>query len=237
MMHRVYISASTQKENIGVGNYGNEQDRMMQLSDRILYWLRTQKYTVFRNQPNWSLEQTVNDCNKLACELFVDNHTNSGPNSAQGTEVYYYGQGGTSTQSYAIAKKLYDRIAPLSPGKDRGVKPDTCLYPTGLYVIQKTNPPACLIEHIFHSNIADVNDFVNSIDTYAKESAKAIVEYFSEKWTEPVTQEQTITELVNEMILDGIISDKYYWLNVLNGNITPKPEYLQVAFRRAVNKI
>lgn len=244
--HRIYVSASTQDKNVGVGQYGTEQDRMQQLADRIAFWLKTQKgrFEVFRNQSGWTLEQTVNDCNKLACQLFFDNHTNAGASEtvagdggAEGTEVYYYGQGGTTCKSYQFAQILYKYIAPLSLGKDRGVKPDTALYPTGLYVIQHTDPPAVLIEHIFHTNYAEVDDFLKRIDEFAKATAKAVVEFFNEKWEEPVVKERTIESLVDELFKDGIITDKIKWINVLSGKESVNLQYLQIAFSRAVSKI
>lgn len=245
--HRVYVSASTQGKNVGVGQYGTEQDRMQHLADRVAYYLKTQKgkFEVFRNQHGWSLEKTAKDCNNLACELFIDNHTNAGEEEtvvdgkgAEGTEVYYYGPGGKDSNSYKIASILYKHIAPLSPGGDRGVKPDTSLYSSGLYVIRNTKPPACLIEHFFHTNHEEVNDFLKTIDEYAKREAKAICEYFGEKWDEPaLTKEQTIKALVKEMVKDGIVTDELYWYGVLIGEIQVNPDYLQIAFRRAVDKI
>lgn len=236
MKHRVYISASTQKENIGVGQYGNEQDRMQFLADRISYWLRTQNglFEVFRNQPGWSLEQSVNDCNNLACEIFIDNHTNAGSLVADGTEVYYHG---TSVKGTKLAQCLYDQIALLSPGKDQGVLSDTVLYANGLYVLRETNPPAALIEHIYHTNIAEVEHYITHIDDYAKKTAIGIANYFEEKWIEPICPKCTISSLVETMIQKGLITDREHWTNVLNGTIVANPEFLQILFTRAVVKI
>lgn len=213
MAYRVYISASTQKENVGVGSYGTEQDRMMQLADRVKYWLKTQgKFEVFRNQPGYTLSQTVNDCNNLACELFIDNHTNAGPASVGGTEVFYNHKTGTTSKGYKIADLLYKYIALLSPGKDRGVLPDN-RYVGSLFVIQKTTPPAALIEHIFHTNLTEVNDFLHRLDEYAKAEAKAVCEYFNEKWIEPqtVTPLPPIANLVQELS-KTIVIDKAKWI-------------------------
>lgn len=237
--HRVYIAGSTQKENIGIKPYGSEQDRMQYFSDRVKYWLETQKglFDVFRNQSGWSLEQTVKDCNALACELFIDNHTNAGSPTAEGTEIYYYGPGGVTGNSYRLGTTLYRFIAPISPGKDRGVIPDTSLYKSGLYVLQHTTPPAVLIEHIFHTNKVEVDDFLSRIDVYAKAEAQAACAYCGEKWTEPITPVQSIETLVEELIKDGVVTDRALWEQVLKGIVPAKPEYLQIAFRRAVDKI
>lgn len=236
MKYRVYIAASTQKENIGVNQYGTEQDRMQFLADRVAYWLKTQtgKFEVFRNQPGWTLQQTVNDCNRLACVLFVDNHTNAGNPLAQGTEVYYH-EG--SAQGKVLATSICDKIAPLSPGKDQGVLSDKILYLNGLFVLRSTTPPACLVEHIYHTNVIEVEHYLNNIDLYAKAEAQGICTYLGEKWIEPLTPIQTINLLVDNMAKDGLITDKEYWVKVLKGEITPKPEYLQVVFGKATSKI
>ena len=150
-MYRVYISASTQKENIGLSTYGTEQARMMQLADRVAYWLASQKgkFQVFRNFYNWTLSQTIADCNGLNCIMFVDNHSNAGSPEACGTEAYFHDG---STKGEKLAKAIYNQVAPISPGKDRGVMRDTVLYPSGLAVLKGTNCPATLVEHMFHTN-------------------------------------------------------------------------------------
>jgi N-acetylmuramoyl-L-alanine amidase len=234
-MHRVYISASDQEHNIGVGNYGSEAGRMHPFSDRVKYWLETQKgkFVVFRNSPGWSLKQTVNDCNNLACELFVENHTNAGrkeqtagDGGAEGTEVFYWTQGGTKSKSYVLASSLYKHLAPLSPGKDRGIRPDSTYSGGSLYVIQETNPPASLVEHIFHTNYEEVEDFLARTDEYAKEEAKAICEYCEETWIEPAVKHYRMYRVVSGDTLWLIASEllgngrRYPEIKSLNGLAT-----------------
>lgn len=182
-MHVVYMSASMQIDNIGAGNYGTEQFRMFQLSDKAATLLQNDaRFIVHRNQPFWSLKQLVDDVNSK-CDrnaIFIDNHSNAGELFlSEGTEVYYYGKGGLDSDSYRLANELYSLIAPLSFGKDRGIKADTTLYTSGLYVIQNTIPPACLVEHFFHSNIVEVNQFLDTIDDYAYAIYKAVLSYFN----------------------------------------------------------
>jgi hypothetical protein len=50
-------------------------------------------------------------------------------------------------------------------------------------------------------------------------------------------KQDDIEILVENMILDGIVSDKDYWAGVLRGQIVPKSNYLQIAFQKATNKI
>lgn len=208
MPYRVYISASTQKENIGVEQYGSEQFRMMYLAARVKYFLATQgnKFIVFRNQENWTLRQTIDDCNKLVCNIFIDNHTNAGGKGCDGTEVYYHKN---VTNGKRLATLLNDKIAPLSPGSDRGVLSDLTLYNSGLAVLRETTCPAALIEHIYHTDPAEVRQFVCNIDAYAKAEAKAICEYFGERWIEPNDNSKKSLDT----ILAECINNSSEWLN------------------------
>jgi len=218
---------------------------MMQLADRVKFWLETQPYfIVFRNKPGWTLAQTAIDCNQKDCDLFIDNHTNAGSiekavdgKCAEGTEVFYCGPLGITSKSYKIASILYKHISPLSEGGDRGVKPDTSLYSSGLYIIRHTIPPACLIEHIFHTNYAEVADFLMTLDEFAKAEAKAICEYFGVTWKEPITEVESVGLLVDELVEKGVVTDRDLWYKVLMGEKQANPEYLQIAFRRAIQKI
>jgi len=228
MAHRVMVSASTQHENVGVGAYGTEEDRMMFLADRVKYWLETQKgqFNVIRNEKGMTLAQTVELCNNMACELFIDNHTNAGASAAQGTEVYYYGQGGTNSNSYKISKLLYDRIAPLSPGKDRGIMPDTSLYKSGLYVVQHTNPPACLIEHMFHTNQTEVIHMIEHADEYAKAEAMAICDFFNIQWQEACVSSGGIHVVVNGIDINAKMDVK---ATMVNGRVLVPARFLAEA--------
>lgn len=235
MAHRVMVSASTQKENVGVGQYGTEQDRMMFLADRVKYWLETQKgqFNVIRNEKGMTLAQTVELCNNMACELFIDNHSNAADDtSTGGTEDYYYGQGGTNTNSYKIAKLLYDRVAPISPGKDRGIMPDTTLYKSGLYVVQHTNPPACLIEHMFHTNPVEVIDMIEHADNYAKAEAMAICDYFGIQWIEANTSSGGIHVVVNGIDIDDKMDVK---ASMVNGRVVVPARFLAEALGAEVS--
>jgi N-acetylmuramoyl-L-alanine amidase len=243
--YRVFVSASNQKANVGVGQYGTEQDRMHILADRVKFWLETQKgkFIVFRNPVGCTLAETIKMCNNLACDIFLEEHSDAGrvediagDGGSEGTTVFYYTPGGVGGKSYQFATIIYKHLAPISPGKDRGVLPDTSYGRTnGLYVIRKAKPPAILIENIFHTNHGEVQDMIASVDKYAKAQAKAICEYFGEKWQESLTPEQSVIALVDAMVKKGIVSSREYWIDVLLGKIPANPEWLQVAFKRSLS--
>ena len=198
-MTKVYISASNQHKNIGVGDYGTEKQRMHELADRVKYYIEQgSNLSVERNHRSFTLKETCLHANASGAVLFIDNHSNAGPAAVRGMEVYYRGN---STESKTLAHVLYDSLSPITPTEDRGVKADTTLYSSGLYVLRNTKMPACLIEHIFHTNAFDVAGatvfegphdslfhptfFLLNIDKFAKAEAKAVCDYLGVTWKDP----------------------------------------------------
>jgi len=184
MNYRVYISASTQDKNIGVLNYGTEQDNMHELADLIKYYLETQKeLIVFRNMKNWTLEQTVKASNELSCKAFIDLHSNADSNpKTAGTEVFYNWQF-PEGNGHRLSACIYKYVTQINKNKPRGVLPDNT-YIKHLYVIQNTLAPATLVESFFHSNPEEVKFYLENKKAYAKAIAMGIVEYLGLKWVE-----------------------------------------------------
>jgi len=222
---KVYISASTQKENTGIAPYGNEQDRMHWLADKVADILKKQRLTVYRNQKDWTLSQTCCDFKKTGAELFIDCHTNAGAPSAQGTEIYY-----GSNEGKTLATNIYKYVAPLSPGADRGVKDQKVLYSSGLFVINNTTPKSCLIEYIFHTNKTEVDDLISRVDMYAKATARGIMETLGLVWQDN-TALDNITALVNKV---PQITNKALWIEYCLGKKPVNPEYLQFLLARLI---
>lgn len=192
-MHRVYISASTQKENIGILSYGTEEERMQLLADMVAGLLeRQRKFLIFRNKAGWKLSQTVRNANDMMCEIFVDLHSNAG---IHGTESYYHVG---SENGFKLATLLYKYVSIVSKGFDTGIKKDTSLYKNGLYVLRTTKMPACLIEVIDHTYKEDVEHFINNMDLYSIAIARAICDYFKEEFIFDKKQEIKISSCKSE---------------------------------------
>lgn len=175
-MYKVYLSASTQHDNVGVGNYGTEADRMRQLAECVNKHIKQGQgdITVFKNSNTATLESSVNESNNLNSNIHIALHSNA--SGGQGTEVYYWDN---DQNSKRLATCLYNNVAPLLKGVDRGIKSDHTLYDNGLYELRETNAVACLIEIMFHDNISDVNDYLSKIDAVGLAIAKAIYNYYN----------------------------------------------------------
>jgi N-acetylmuramoyl-L-alanine amidase len=203
MSLKVYLSGSTQENNIGVVSYGTEEFRMQSLSDKVVWWIIQGRGDIlcYRNYGSMTLGQTIANSNEINPDIHVALHSNAG--GGAGTECYYSNYPVESANGKRLAQLIYDAVAPITISNDRGCQPDTNLYSTGLAETRDTTAKACLLEVMFHDNIVDVEDYLsnNKDNAIALAIAKAIYAYFGiEYYIAPI--EKTEKEKVIEYI-DG----------------------------------
>lgn len=56
---KVYLSPSSQTNNVGYGDYGTEADRMQQLSDKVKTKLKALGHTVYGSDNSLDLDERV----------------------------------------------------------------------------------------------------------------------------------------------------------------------------------
>jgi len=164
---KVYISPSSQQDNVGVGNFGTEEIRMNQIADRVETELKRVGITTLRNSPSMDITQMVAASNAFGADVHLAIHSNAG--GATGAEAYYYTG---SAAGKKLAQAVYDNIAPMTPTGDRGVKATT-----ELYEVWATNGIATLVEIAFHDNATDAAFIINNIQELGIEIAKGVCSY------------------------------------------------------------
>lgn len=164
---KVYISPSSQHDNVGVGNYGTEEVRMNQVADRVEKELKRVGIVTLRNNPSMDITQMVAASNNFGADVHLAIHSNAG--GATGAEAYYYTG---STAGKKLAQAVYDNISPMTPTGDRGVKATT-----ELYEVWATNGIATLVEIAFHDNAADAAFIINNIQELGIAIAKGVCSY------------------------------------------------------------
>jgi len=176
MSKSIYLSPSAQENNIGVLNYGDEERRMNEFVDRLIWYMNQGKggIMIYRNNPSMSLAQIIEDSNAKSPDFHFSIHSNAG--GAAGTEIYYFHE--NVGEGKRFAQMMYNAIAPITISADRGCMPDSVLYTNGLAELRETNAPASLIEIMFHDNERDVVDYFNKIELLALTMAKTIYEFF-----------------------------------------------------------
>jgi N-acetylmuramoyl-L-alanine amidase len=148
-MPKVYISPSTQEANKGVYPFTSEELEMNKIADLLMPLLfKDGRFSVARNSPTMDIYQAAKESNDFKADIHIPIHSNAGGGGGEGTEVWAYG---SNTNSERLAKCLYNQIAPLSPGADRGIK----FNPKFVEVGDTVKATAALIELAFHDNARD----------------------------------------------------------------------------------
>jgi len=169
-MPRIYLSPSTQQNNVGVSPFTNEEAEMNKIADALIpLLLKDGRFTIKRNTPDMDVYQIAKDSNNFKADIHVPIHSNAG--RGEGTEVFAYGP---NTNSERLAKALYNQIAPLSPGADRGVK----YKPEYVEVGDMVGATSALIELDFHDNQAGAAWIASSHQAIANALYKGICNYF-----------------------------------------------------------
>lgn len=186
MTHKIYLSASTQELNKGVGNYGTEEQRMFVLRDLTEQLIKSgnhgKDFSIKKNSnKNSSLSDIVRASNNFAPDTHWAFHTNAG--GGRGCEVYY-SYLNTTNKGKKAADLWYKEISAITPSSDRGVKKDNSVYSNGFYELRATTAITVLCEFIFHDNKDDVNFYLKNISKFAVGTAKAIYNYYGYTYKE-----------------------------------------------------
>lgn len=172
MSKSIYLSPSTQENNIGAGNYGTEERRMNELANIVESELLRHDVTVYRNTPDMTLYDVVEDSNSKNPDLHFAIHSNAG--GGKGTEVYCHRFGGIG---HTMAKNVYEELSKLTPVSDRGVHEGANFYGEGkpMYELAYTNAPAALAEIDFHDSLEGANWIIENMDIVGKVIARGLL--------------------------------------------------------------
>jgi N-acetylmuramoyl-L-alanine amidase len=173
-MKRIYISPSTQENNAGFSPFTVEEVEMNKIADYLIPLLaKDGRFITKRNFTGMDPYQCAADSNSFLADLHIAIHSNAG--GGQGTEVFTFGAGSNSEK---LGKALYNQIAPLSPGSDRGVKYNPKLIEVG----NSVHATSCLIELDFHDSQAGAEWIARNHDVIATALYKGLCDYLGYKY-------------------------------------------------------
>lgn len=160
----------------GAVGYIKESTEARKVKDLVMKYLKAQGHTVYDctvdngTSKNDVLKKIVAKCNANKVDLDISIHFNATAKKTRdgkttGTEAFVYS---SSSKAKNKAQKICNAIAEVG-FTNRGIKnrPD-------LYVLRKTNSPACLIEVAFVDDPEDVDLYNSNIDKIARKIVKGI---------------------------------------------------------------
>ena len=191
-MKRIYISPSSQEDNLGIGSFGTEEGEMNKVADALMPLLANDgRFAAKRNTPDMDVDQMAKDSNNFKPDIHIPIHSNAG--GGAGTEVYAYGP---NTNSDRLAQALYKQVAPLSQGTDRGVKYNRSLVEVG----DSVSATSALIELGFHDNALDAEWIMLSTAAIAKALYCGICDYYGYDY-------RALAAEVSTVVPPGVLKD------------------------------
>lgn len=171
MTLKVYLSPSQQPDNIGVGDYGDEQGVMRRvafIAAARLSFMDNVGVAVARS--GLSLPQVVAESNTWGAGVHVCLHSNASVrHDAVGCEVFYCPG---STVGERLARRVYGDLSRANPHGGRRCEP------TGFYELKWTDAPAVYLELGFHDNAEEAKWIRRDAVHIAKLIAAAVCDEF-----------------------------------------------------------
>lgn len=168
----IFLSPSVQYINPYAYGDTNEGDEMQKLADCVETLLTDAGFTVFRNDPDGTLEDAVALSNEKDIGLHLALHTNAYDGTVRGCEAFVdWG----SRDSLKLADLLVDEITALGI-KSRGVKKTSTLYETNYTEAEAV----VLLEIEFHDNPDGAKWLIGNREHIAQAITDAILTYYEE---------------------------------------------------------
>ena len=228
MTKKVYLSPSTQENNIGIGDYGSECFRMNMIADVTEEILKKHGVNVYRNRPDMRLGSVVADSNNVKPDIHFAIHSNAHNGKSRGGEVFCHRFGGKGEK---LARAIYKELEPITPSKDRGVKEGCNHYGSGkpMYELAYTKAPAALVEVAFHDQKEDAMWIVANLEVIGIALARGVLSYFGIDF---VYEGDEIKKAIHILKIKGIINDPDYWLYTAVKGGQVRGEFVAVLIKR-----
>ena len=162
-MAKVYLSPSNQTANTYAYGNTNEAVQCGRIASACKVALERSGVQVKVGQYD-TMQNRCKASDAFGADIHCPIHTNAFNGSVMGTRIFSYD---TKGKGWQYANKVFDVLAPLTPGKSENVKP----YPE-LYEVKNPKAPAVYIEVEFHDSVEGVKWIVE----HTTEIGEAIAE-------------------------------------------------------------
>lgn len=190
-----YLSPSCQSANLGVGDYGSEEEQMYLLMDEITPHLDRAGVSFHVADKSVPLTRRCRESNEMGVKFHFSLHSNAGgEGKARGPVGIYY-----SDEGKAFCEKLVAGLLALGQENNRY---ENVVQMKGLYELRKTKAPAALLEVDFHDAVGGVAFITGRRKEIAEAIAKAIIEADGKEFV-PVTNGEYVDEAVRLGLFPG----------------------------------
>ena len=187
-MKKIYLSPSDQTANKYAYGDTNEAVQCRRIADALEKALKRCGFAVKNNKTD-SMQARVKESNEWGADLHVPLHTNAYNGKVSGTRIFTYN---TSGNGYKCAKKIFEYLAPVTPGASENIS----VY-DDLYEVKYTTAPCVYIESEFHDVAIVAKWIINHVEDIAEAICKGICAHFGVKYVadEPVASSTCTVKL------------------------------------------
>ena len=180
-MPRIYLSPSTQENNLFV-NGGTEEQYMNLIADAMAPYLRSNGIQYTRNTHEMTAASSIRQANQGNYDFYLALHSNAAPEGrygqVRGSIAFYFP---TSTNGKRMADIIVRNLKTIYPEPQlvRAVPTTT------LGEVRLSKAPAVLVEIAYHDNVEDANWIKNNINAIARNLVLSLTEYFGIPFISP----------------------------------------------------
>lgn len=173
---KIYLSPSDQTRN--TYGYGNTTEAIQcrRIADALETALKRCGFAVKNNKTD-SMQARVAESNAWNSDLHLPLHTNAYNKKVAGTRMFTYNLSG---DGYKAALKIFDVLAPLTPGTSESIKADP-----ELYEVHATIAPCVYIETDFHDVPSVAKWIIEHVTDIGEAICRGICAYFGRKYVAP----------------------------------------------------
>lgn len=173
---RIFVSPSDQFNNAYAWGNTTEGDQCKKIASVLVAALIRNKFEVMSMQGP-DMETVVNASNYWGADLHVCVHTNAYNGTVSGTRIFAYDK---TKPGYQAAVKVFNRLAPLTPGTSESVQINRTWYE-----MVNTDAPCVYCECEFHDNPVSAKWIVEHTDLIGEAIAAGVCDFFGVSYMRP----------------------------------------------------
>lgn len=183
-MKKIYLAPSNQTANKYSYGSTNEAVQCQAIADKVKALLASYDCECKIGAATETIQTKAANANKWGADVYLSIHSNAG--GGRGTEVWY---NPNKSGSKNFAQAIYNQIAKVSPGGDRGLKSSTAYLD-----VKCPDMACCLCEMEFHDWSTGAKWIVENKDAIAAAFVAGLVSYLGlKKKASPVVKPTTTT--------------------------------------------
>lgn len=172
-MARFYLSPSDQKANVYAGNNTNEAAVCGAIAHYCKAALERNSHEVMIGHYMTMADKCLNS-DLFNADAHVPIHTNAFNGEVMGTRIFSYDLEG---KGYQMAKKVFEVLAPFSPGTSENIK-----AAPQLYEVKTPSAPTIYIEVEFHDNEKGARWLVANVKEIGEKIAEGLCSAVDSPW-------------------------------------------------------